>query len=174
MYNPGDCAVVSGYGVCRIDSVGHPSLSLADQNVDYYTLIPLNENCRIHIPCTAAENRIRPVIMKDKALTLLSGIPSMRVDTKKDKLRMVRYQNAINDGRPEALLPMIMEIYRSNIGRISKGKGFGNYTESEFFRKAEGMFNDEISMAIGCEPEEVNGIIRDMVETAGKQNEVII
>ena len=27
MYNPGDYAVVSRYGVCRIVSVGHPSLS---------------------------------------------------------------------------------------------------------------------------------------------------
>ena len=172
MYNPGDYVVVSGYGVCRIDSVGHPSLSLADQNIDYYTLIPLNEKCRIHIPCTASD-RIRPVILKDKALALLFEIPSIRVNTRKDKLRMVRYQNAINDGRPEALLPMMMEIYRSNIGRLSKGKGFGNHTESTFFRKAEDMFNEEISLAIGCKPEEVSGIIKDMVETAGKQNEVI-
>ena len=174
MYNPGDYVVVSGYGVCRVDSVGHPSISIADQNVDYYTLIPLNEKCRIYIPCAASDSRIRPIIIKDKALALLSGIPSIRVNTKKDKLRMVRYQNAINDGRPEALLPMMMEIYRSNLERLSKGKGFGNYTESAFFRKAEGMFNEEISMAIGCKPDEVNGIIKDMVETAGKQNEVII
>ncbi len=71
MYNPGDYVVVPGYGVCRIDSVGHPSLSPADVNVDYYTLSPLNEKCRIHIPCSASDGRMRPVIMKDKALALL-------------------------------------------------------------------------------------------------------
>lgn len=173
MYNPGDYVVVPGYGVCRIDSVGHPSLSPADVNVDYYTLSPLNEKCRIHIPCSASDGRMRPVIMKDKALALLAGIPSMQVNTRKNKLRLKRYQDAINDGRPEALLPMIMEIYRSNIDRLSKGKGFGNYTESAFFRKAEGMFNEEISLAIGCKPEEVNGIIKDLVKTAERQNEVI-
>ena len=48
MYNPGDYAVVSRYGVCRIDSVGHPSLSCANPSIDYYTLSPVNEDCVIY------------------------------------------------------------------------------------------------------------------------------
>ena len=44
MLNPGDYAIVSGYGVCRISSVGHPSLPAADPARNYYTLDSVHDN----------------------------------------------------------------------------------------------------------------------------------
>ena len=169
MFKPGDYVVVSGCGVCRIDSIGHPALSCADPEINYYSLVPTNEKCRIHIPCTASDGRMRPIISKEGAYSLISGIPAIKVGKVKDRMRLSRYHEAIADGRPEALLPVIIEIYRCNMASISKGKGIEKYTEATLFRKAEEMFNCEISMAIGCEPSDVNGIIENLVNTAEKQ-----
>ena len=60
MFNPGDYVVVSGYGVCRVDSVGQLSLSCADRGRDYYTLNPVNDECTIHIPCDSDAGHMRP------------------------------------------------------------------------------------------------------------------
>lgn len=168
MLNPGDYAIVSGYGVCRISSVGHPSLPAADPARNYYTLDSVHDNGTVHIPCDTSEEQMRPVISKEKALSLLSGIPSMKIKRNRDKTRLIRYNNAINDGRPEALLPVIMEIYQGNIEEIKKGKPIRNYTEATIFRKAEEMLNEELSIAMGCRPDDVTGIIRNVVETARK------
>ena len=111
MYNPGDYAVVSRYGVCRVDSVGHPSLSCADPSIDYYTLSPVNEDCMIYIPCNISEERIRPVIAKEQALSLIRSIPTIKTRKGKDKRRLLRYKEAMASGRPDALLPVIMEIW---------------------------------------------------------------
>ena len=169
MYNPGDYAVVSRYGVCRVDSVGHPSLSCADPSIDYYTLSPVNEACMIYIPCNISEERIRPVITKEQALSLIKSIPSIKIRKGKDKQRLVRYKEAMASGRPDALLPVIMEIWQMNEDTIRKGKPISKITEAAIFREAEAMFNSEMGQALGCSASVVPEVIHEMVITAERQ-----
>ena len=169
MYNPGDYTVVSRYGVCRVDSVGHPSLSCADPSIDYYTLSPVNENCIIYIPCNISEERIRPVITKEQALSLIKSIPSIKTRKGKDKQRLLRYKEAMAAGRPDALLPVIMEIWQMNEDAIRKGKPISRITEATIFREAEAMFNSEMGQALGCRACDVPDVIHKMVTTADRQ-----
>ena len=169
MYNPGDYAVVSRYGVCRIDSVGHPSLSCADPSVDYYTLSPVNEDCVIYIPCNISEERIRPVITKEQALSLIMSIPSIKIRRGKDNQRFVRYKEAMASGRPDVLLPVIMEIWQMNEDTIRKGKPINKITEATIFKEAETMFNSEMGLALGCSASDVPDVIHKMVTTAERQ-----
>ena len=164
MLNPGDYAIVSGYGVCRISSVGHPSLPAADPARNYYTLDSVLDNGTVHIPCDTSEEQMRPVISKEKAFSLLSGIPSMKIKRNRDKTRLIRYNNAINDGRPEALLPVIMEIYQLHSSSISKGKPICNVTEASMLREAERLFNSEIGQALGCEASAVPDFIKSTLK----------
>ncbi len=169
MYNPGDYAVVSRYGVCRIDSVGHPSLSCADPSVDYYTLCPINEDCVIYIPCSIANERLRPVIAKEQALNLIKSIPAIEIKKVKDRQRTQRYKEAIASGNPAVLLPVIMEIWQMNEDTIRKGRPISRSTEAAIFREAETMFNSEMGQALGCSASDVPGVIHEMVITAERQ-----
>ena len=169
MYNPGDYAVVSRYGVCRVDSVGHPSLSCANPSIDYYTLSPVNEDCVIYIPCNISNERIRPVITREQALSLIMSIPSIKIRRGKDKQRLVRYKEAMASGSPDVLLPVIMEIWQMNEDTIRKGKPISKITEATIFKEAETMFNSEMGQALGCSASDVPGIIHEMVTTAERQ-----
>ena len=100
MYNPGDYVVVSRYGICRIDSVGHLSLSCADPSVDYYTLCPVSEDCVIYIPCSISSEHLRPVITKEQALDLIKSIPAIKIKKVKDKQRTQRYKDAVDSCNP--------------------------------------------------------------------------
>lgn len=169
MYNPGDYAVVSRYGVCRVDSVGHPSLSCANPSIDYYTLSPVNEDCVIYIPCNISNERIRPVITREQALSLIRSIPSIKIRKGKDKQRLLRYKEAMAAGRPDVLLPVIMEIWQMNEDTIRKGKPISKVTEAIIFREAESMFNSEMGQALGYSAFAVPDVIHKMVTTAERQ-----
>ena len=169
MYNPGDYAVVSRYGVCRIVSVGHPSLSCADPSVDYYTLRPLREDCVIHIPCSISSEHLRPVITEEQALDLIKSIPAIRIKRIKDRQRTQRYREAVTSGNPAMLLPVIMEIWQLNEYTIRKGRPISRVTEATIFKEAEMMFNSEMGHALGCSAADVPGVIRRMVKPAARQ-----
>ena len=169
MYNPGDYDVVSRYGVCRVDSVGHPSISCANPSMDYYTLSPVSEDCVIYIPCNISEERIRPVITKEQALALIKSIPAIKTKKGKDKQRLLRYKEAMASGHPDALLAVIMEIWQMNEDTIRKGRPISKITEATIFREAETMFNSEMGQALGCNASDVPDVIRKMVTTAERQ-----
>ena len=169
MYNPGDYAVVSRYGVCRVNSVGHPSLSCADTSIDYYALSPVNEDCVIYIPCNISEERLRPVITKEQALSLIKSIPSIKTRKGKDKQRLLRYKEAMASGHPDALLAVIMEIWQMNEDTIRKGRPISKIVEATIFREAETMFNSEMGQALGCRASDVPDVIHKMVTTAERQ-----
>ena len=169
MYNPGDYAVVSRYGVCRVDSIGHPSISCADPAVNYYRLCPVSENCVIYIPCNNSGECLRPVISREQALKLIRSIPAIRISKVKDKQRTVRYKEAILSGRPDELLPVIMEIWQNNEDTVVKGKPIARITEAELFRQAEALFNSEMGCALGCSACDIPGIIHKMLATSEMQ-----
>ena len=166
MYRPGDYAVVSGYGVCRIDSVGHLSFSYADPAKDYYSVTPVSDSCRIHIPCDGADGKMRPIITREQAISLIMSIPGIKARKTREKYREQRYKDAISSGRPDDLLPVIIEIYQLNEDSIRKGKPISKVTEAYMFREAQSMFHSEMAYALGCSASDVLSVIRKMVATA--------
>ncbi len=163
MYNSGDYAVVSGSGVCRVDSVGRLSIPGADPDKEYYTLRPVDDNCVLHIPADISDERMRPIITREQAISLIKSIPNVTISKKKDNQRLARYKEILADGKPDALLNVVIEIYQLNADSLEKGKPIGKMTEASIFREAEFLFNSEISKAIGCEPAEVPGVIQNIL-----------
>lgn len=166
MYNSGDYAVVSGSGVCRVDFVGRLSIPDADPDKEYYTLRPVDDNCVIHIPSEISDERMRPIITKEQAIALIKSIPNVTIGRKKDNRRLARYKEILADGKPDALLNVVIEIYQLNADSLAKGKPIGKMTEASIFRDAEFLFNSEISKAIGCEQSEVPKVIQHILSTA--------
>ena len=166
MYNSGDYAVVSGSGVCRVDSVGRLSIPGADPDKEYYTLRPVDDNCVLHIPADISDERMRPIITRNQAISLIKNIPNVTISKKKDNQRLARYKEILADGKPEALLNVVIEIYQLNADSLAKGKPIEKMTEASIFRDAEFLFNSEISKAIGCEPSEVPEVIQNILSAA--------
>ena len=123
----------------------------------------------IYIPCNISEERIRPVIAIEQALSLIRSIPTIKTRKGKDKQRLLRYKEAMASGRPDVLLPVIMEMWQMNEEAIRKGKPISKITEAAIFREAEAMFNSEMGQALGCSASDVPDVIHEMVITAERQ-----
>lgn len=123
----------------------------------------------IYIPYNISEERIRPIITKEQALSLIRSIPSIKTSKGKDKQRLLRYKEAMASGRPDVLLPVIMEIWQMNEDTIRKGKPIRKISEATIFREAETMFNCEMGQALGCSASDVPDVIHKMVTTAERQ-----
>ncbi len=83
----------------------------------------------------------------------------MKVNHSSDKTRLIRYKEAIADGRPLPLLSVILEIYQKNKESIEKGKGIGKMTERSIFLDAQDLFESEMAHALGVAQEEVQPLI---------------
>lgn len=163
MYKAGDYVAVAGYGICRVVSVGFLTLSGADPSKKYYTLCSEHEGSLLYIPCEISAERMRPVISKENAVSLIKNIPLMKYDFGRDKQRILRYRQALQDGRPEVLLPVIRELYEKWHDPFKK-KSSGSMTENSIFREAEEMLNAEFAVALGCDSSEVPSLIERIVD----------
>ncbi len=165
MFRIGDYVVRRGYGICRIEAIGHPSVR-KDVEREYYTLRPIDDSGLLHVPVDASEDMLRAVISKDEAIALIDGIPSMKISKgTNDRLRTARYKEAIDSGSLKELLNMIKEIYEKNKSTILKGKGIASVNEGKLFTEAEGMFTSEIALALGCKASDVPAYISEHIKT---------
>ena len=159
MYPCGDYVVRPGHGICEVVDVGHPGLRNLDREREYYTLSPLLDPSHLYIPVDKADSLIRPAMTRAEAEELIRRIPGMKVNHSSDKTRLIRYKEAIADGRPLPLLSVILEIYQKNKESIEKGKGIGKMTERSIFLDAQDLFESEMAHALGVAQEEVQPLI---------------
>lgn len=166
MFKTGDYAVKPGYGLCRVISIGHTDRKGSDPDRLYYTLQPDSRPEDIlYIPVNGAEDSIRHPLTKDAAEHLISQIPKMKISPSKDRMRIRRYKEAISKGTPEAILPMMMEIYKTD---IEHRKNKVRSASESIFLEAEKLFSPELALALGCTTDEVSEIINKQITANGR------
>lgn len=159
MFNAGDWAVLSGYGICKVVSIGHPNSTGANATREYYTLVPQLDGGTVHIPVDMEGEKLRHPMTRAEAMALIDSIPRIRISSAKDKTRLQRYKNTVADGTPAQLLQMIMEIYNNEKSRKGKGMTASDYV----FRDAEQQLLSEMALALECKVEDVPSIIQSSI-----------
>ena len=132
------------------------------KNIPYYVLNPIDDKTlTITVPQT--NNLIREIIKKEESLKLINSIPNIGIIDVNDKLIENEYKNLLNSGKLEDLVKIIKTTYLRNEDRLSNHKKIGE-KDDNYFKKAEKLLYNELSISLGLSYEETKNYIKETVE----------
>ena len=131
-------------------------------NLDYYILTPIDdETLKITVP--QSTNLIRNLISEEESKKIINWIPNIDIIKIDDRLIENEYKKLLNSGNLEDLIKIIKTTYLRNQNRISSHKKIGE-KDDNYFKKAEKLLYNEISISLGLRYEETKKYIKDTVE----------
>lgn len=171
MFHAGDLIIYGGEGVCRVTAVGPAPIAAADPARLYYTLAPVYHKGVVYAPVDV-NVPMRPVLTREDALTLIHAIPQMKqssAECQDSKQAAAEYNALLKSYDCASLLRLIRMIYSKNEKAITAGKEYSQ-VDKRFLRRACELLHGELAAALGADPCEVEGIIREAVELDGHKN----
>ncbi len=151
-------------GICRVEAVGAPALSGADESKDYYTLSLVHRDGRVYVPVDTRVS-MRPVMSREAALTLIEQIPSIdesAFDARDMGALKQHYDSLLVSHDCADLVHVIKSVYVKRRALVGSGKSLGQ-VEAQYMRQAEEMLYDELSVALDIPRGEVQGYVEDAV-----------
>ena len=80
MFKVNDYIVCASNGVCKLINIEVPSMSICDEEVQYYKLEPIYENESVlYIPVNNDKIVMRKVVSENEAKELIKSIPSIEL-----------------------------------------------------------------------------------------------
>lgn len=165
MYKIGDFIIYGSNGVCKIEDIGISDIHGSDKNRIYYTLNPVYENSKIFVPVDTSVF-MRPIISYEEAQNIIKRIPEMKemeCKEKNSRLLHAHYKDILQTHDCEELLAGMVGIYEKQMNAANKGKKLGQI-DDKFMKVAEGLINDEFSIALGIPRDEVELYIKNKVK----------
>ena len=165
MYKAGSSVVYKNNGVCVVEDIRREKFGNLERQ-DYYVLKLLYENGSVvYVPVEKeeAENRMRDPISADEAKKLLENIPSVEPEwVYDDKLRSVRFRDALEAGDPAELVGIIKSLYKKS-GELSELGRKLRASDEIVMKKAESNLCGEIAFALGITPSEAMKLITEKI-----------
>lgn len=160
MLQVGDYVVSSANGICKIEEEVEQNWS--GKKKTYFMLLPVKEKgTKLYIPIDTAEQRIRKAMDYDEAEDFIDSLGSvLELKIENDKLRENEYKQAVYSGEPSRIASVIKTIYVRMQKRLVQGKKTTAIDE-RYLKTAVHMLHSELAYALGCEEEEVEGIIME-------------
>jgi len=155
MFKLGDY-VVYKKDVCKIKEIKNI------KNISYYVLNPIDDQT-LSITIPLNNNSLRKIISKEESLNLINSIPNIDIIKIQDKLIENEYKNLLNSGKLEDLIKIIKTTYLRNEDRINNHKKIGK-KDDNYFKKAEKLLYNEISISLGLSYDETKKYIKERVE----------
>lgn len=157
MFTVGECIVYGDSDVCQIVKIGVPDMKFHQSTgKQYYFLEPKFYNGVIYAP-TDTQVSMRPVISREEALLLIASMPSIESlpCASGDKKRMSEhYDHLMGAHTCQSLAQTAKSIYLKYRVPGSKPK-LPNSTEASFYKKANDLLLQELSVALNESIEEV-------------------
>ncbi|MDB8801070.1 CarD family transcriptional regulator [Romboutsia sp. 1001216sp1] len=160
MYKIGEFIIYSNCGLCEVEDIGPLNISGINNKKDYYTLKPIYENGKIFTPIDT-DIFMRAISTYEEVQQLIEGISSMEemdCNEKNVNLLQSKYKCFIKNYECVDLLAVILGVYKKKYN----GKKLGQVDE-KFMKLAQGLINDEFSIALGISREEVEKYIKEKV-----------
>lgn len=160
MYKIGDY-VVYKREVCKISGIVNNYFSSGKQ---YYIMHQIDdESLSINVPPDNKLGLLRNVISKEEAEELINKIYHISPIEVNDKMIDNEYRNLMNSMQLEDLIKIIKTTYLRNDERIKNGKKAGD-KDNNYFKKAEKILYNELSVSLNMSYEEVKKYVFDRVE----------
>lgn len=151
MYAVGDYIVHPGQGVCQVKDVTESPNAL-------YQLLPVGQRHPVHISFpVASEARLRPVLTRDEAEKIIDDYPRMQLDdfaARSISLEEEHFRNEIRTGTCRDSV-RIVKTFRALIEDLSQRNKKPPVAYERILKQAEERSRLEMSVALGCAPEDV-------------------
>ena len=151
MYKTDDIIFFGSTGVCRVVSVGEPSIAGLPSGVDYYTLQPLSQSHRemIYVP-TNTKAFIRATITPRQARDYISAIKDIKPvfpQSRNPKAVQDFYSALISTYDCHDLLVVIVSLMNKKKECRRKNKSL-NQTQTTFLKRRQEMVYNEFSYVL--------------------------
>lgn len=160
MFEIGQYIVKANTGVCRVTEIISYSLSEEEEKKDYYRLdLCGGKKGTVLVPLGSEKSNMRPVMTKEEAECLLSGIPEIAMmKITSERQREQEYKEAIKANDPNLLVAILKELYQRNRIRESEGKKV-TALDDRYVKMAEAALFEEISVVLAKDGEELRRLI---------------
>jgi len=147
MYKINDYVVYGLTGVCQITDIQKDSID--DEEKEYYVLTPVfSENMTIKTPVDNVNTKMRKVITKKEALSLIAAMPDQETAWITDnRERSEAFKTALKTGKSEELVKLVKTIYLEKEEMATIGKKLSK-SDEEVLKAAEKQLNEEIAIAL--------------------------
>lgn len=165
MYQAGDLIIYSGEGVCRVEAIGPVSITGANKEKVYYTLMPLYRRGRIFAPVDS-NVYMRPILSHEEALDLIRRIPSITpraVEGSGARFLNERYKTELQSNECEDLIRIIKDVYRKSRDAADRGKKLGQIDE-RYMKRAEEILYGELAASLQIPRDDVPAYIAKVIE----------
>lgn len=165
MFQQGDFVVYGMHGVCRI--LGREIRRIDRNNVEYYVLEPVKHtDDRYYVPMqnAAAVSKMKPLLNKQQLDELLSSPETtMNVWIEDENQRKQKYRELITGGDRVALLSMVRALHIHKEILLAQERRL-HLCDVNFLRDAENLLDEEFSLVLGIEPNEVGNYIINAIK----------
>ena len=160
LYQAGDYIIYGSEGVCKVEAVGHPDVSMADASREYYTLSPVYRGGCNYIPVDS-KVFMRPVISREEALALVEHAAEIEVNHYENcNLREINdhYTAMLQSHACKSLVQLVKTVYQKREALLENGKKLGQIDE-RYMKRAEELLYGELAVALEMEREAVSALM---------------
>ncbi len=162
MYSIGDYIVHPGQGVCVVKDVTTSPEAL-------YQLLPLGQRHPVHISFpVASEDRLRPVLSHDEAVEIIDDYPTMPLvdyEARNNSMEEEHFRHEIRNGSCRNSV-RIAKTFRTRIADLQDHNKKAPVAYERILKQAQERSCLELSVALGCTPDDVCGLLRDRMAQA--------
>lgn len=165
MYQIGEFIVYGNNGVCEVIDIGPINIGGVNKNTKYYTLKPIYESGNIFVPVDTPVF-IRSVSTYDEVQDLIKSIPSINeieYDEKNVRLLQSHYMKLLEARDCKSLLTILAITENKKSIAVKSGRKFGQI-DDKFMKIARGLIDDEFSVVLGIQKEDVEEYIKEKIE----------
>lgn len=166
MYKIGDFIIYGNNGVCKVVDIGKINISGISKNNNYYNLSPINENGNIFVPVDTSVfmRNISTYEEVQKVIELIPLIKKTEYNEKNVRLLQTHYTKLLQSHECIDLLT-ILAITDNKKSMLKKnGKKLGQI-DDKFMKIARGLIDDEFSVVLGIDREDVEAYIKEKIES---------
>lgn len=156
MYSVGDYLVHPGQGVCQVQDVTSGSQAV-------YQLLPIGKRHPVHISFPVAnEARLRPVLSRAEAEQIIDDYPTIEIErfrARNNSLEEEHYRTEMRQGSCRDSV-RIVKTFRARIDELSARNKKPPVAYERILKEARERSCVELSVALGCTPEDVAMLLR--------------
>lgn len=164
MYKIGEFIVYGNEGVCEVENISELNIPGTDKIKNYYSLKPMHGNGKVFVPVDT-NIFMRPVVTPEEIQDIIKDIPL--VDEAKQELNSARalqehYKKLLNTHECVDTLTVMVSLNNKKANLVKNNKKLGQI-EEKFFRIANDLIEDELSIVLGISKEEAETYIQDEI-----------
>lgn len=169
MFQKGERIVYDSLGVCEVEDIKLFQFAEMEEK-QYYVLRPLDLTGEILIPADTSVF-MRPIMTQQEAERLIDQIPTIQADpylcSEQTKLNQY-YSDVIHSHNCADLVTLVMSVFAKRRIRADRNQKAGLIDEN-YFKRAENLLNNELSVVLGIPRDEVPAYIAASVNRCRKE-----